>query len=237
MTFLKLSTDKTDYSKTVIIQILLIFSVLTLGDVISLFNFQNPEHLASGILLLLESIYLIILFQLAQQLNSNNILRACLIIVISFLFLLSIIALNPFIDLVEDKVPWLIAIHILLCALECYVIILGLRDIYGSDLHLTERLWGSVAMYLLIALGWASLYEIIILAEPASIGVNLIPGYQSYSESLYQSLCSLSGTGSVYTTPSHLFRNLNLIESVWGVLFLVMLIGRIFSLPSLTENK
>lgn len=65
------------------------------------------------------------------------------------------------------------------------MIALGLKDIYSENLNITERLWGSVAVYLLIALGWGSFYELFVLIDPQTLGVLLQHGYQTYSESVY----------------------------------------------------
>jgi len=221
-----------NYRQVAAIEIILIFLVLTLGDFVRSLKLPAAPSIINTILLLAEAIYVLLLLQLSNFLNPNkraNLwLRSAFVIIIA----LSVVALNPFVEIVSDKTPWLIAVHIVLCSVECYLIALGLMDIYDVELHITERLWGSVAIYLLIAIGWASFYEIFVLINPASLGVGLEPGYQTYSESLYYSLCSISGTGSVYTNPAHFIRNFALIEAVWGVLFLVMLIGRLFSLPS-----
>jgi len=227
---LKLRTK--NYRQVAVIEILLIFSVLVLGDIAAQINLAHADKIVSSILLLLEAIYLLLLLQLSRFLNPTGKISPILKIAVGIIFILSLIVLNPFISFVDNNTPWLIAVHIILCGMECYMIALGLKDIYDDDLHISERLWGSVAVYLLIALGWASFYEIFVLIDPDSLGVTLIPGYQTYAESLYYSLCSISGTGTVYTSPTHLIRNLALIEAVWGVLFLVMLIGRLFSLPS-----
>ena len=236
MTTNPLLLRKKNYRQVASIQIALIFSVLALGDLFHFGNGETSSKIVSSVLLILEAIYLMLLLQLSNFLKADKRMNIVLRIAFLCIVILSVIALNPFFDFVNNKTPWLIAVHILLCSVECYLIALGLKDIYDDDLQITERLWGSVAMYLLIALGWASFFEIFVLINPASLGLTLEPGYQTYSESLYYSLCSISGTGSVYTNPSHLIRNLALIEAVWGVLFLVMLIGRVFSLPGKSEK-
>ena len=227
-----LSLKTKNYRKVAVIEIVLIFLVLILGDIAVKLDVYNPHTTVSAILLIPEAIYLFILYQLANLLNPNKKVQTVLLILIGLIFIISFIALNPFIDLTANKTNFLIATHFLLCSIECYIIALGLKDIYAEDLHITERLWGSVAVYLLIALGWASFYEVFLLLDHSALGFALEPGYQTYSESLYYSLCSISGTGSTYSNPTHIIRNLALIESVWGVLFLVMLIGRLFSLPA-----
>lgn len=227
-----LSLKSKNYRKVAVIEIVLIFLVLILGDMMIKLDVENPHTLVSAILLIPEAVYLIILYQLAQLLNPDKKVQQIIKIAIIIVFLISFVALNPFVDVTEWKTNLLILTHVFLCGIECYIIALGLKDIYAENLHITERLWGSVAVYLLIALGWASFYEVFLLLDHSALGFALEPGYQTYSESLYFSLCSLSGTGSAYPNPTHIIRNLALMESVWGVLFLVMLIGRLFSLPA-----
>jgi len=221
-----------NYQQVAVIEIILIFFVLIMGDVAGALNAAYADNIVTGVLLVLEGFYLLLLLQLAGFLSKDKRILKVLKVAVACIFILSLIALNPFFTIVSDLKPWLIAVHVILCTLECFVIALGLMDIYSDNLRITERLWGSVAVYLLIALGWGSFYEIFVLIDPGSLGVTLTAGYQTYSESLYFSLCSISGSTSVYANPSHLIRNLSLIESIWGVLFLVMLIGGLFTLPS-----
>ena len=221
-----------NYQQVAVIEIILIFFILIMGDVATALNEAYADKIVTGVLLVLEIFYLLLLVQLAGFLSPNKRIINLLKLAVGTIFLLSFIALNPFFTIVSDLKPWLIAVHLILCSVECFVIALGLMDIYSDNLRITERLWGSVAVYLLIALGWGSFYEIFVLIDPMSLGVTLTAGYQTYSESLYFSLCSISGSSSAYTNPSHLIRNLSLVESVWGVLFLVMLIGGLFTLPS-----
>lgn len=227
-----LSLKSKNYRKVASIEIILIFLVLILGDLAVKFDLPNPRTSVSAFLLIPEAIYLIMLVQLSRFLNPQPHIQMILKVGVFFVFAISIVALNPFFDVTGIKTNLLIITHLLLCGIECYIIGLGLRDIYAEDLNITERLWGSVAIYLLIALGWGSFYEVFLLLDHSALGAALEPGYQTYAESLYFSLCSISGSGTAYTNPSHIIRNLALVESVWGVLFLVMLIGRLFSLPA-----
>lgn len=220
---------KKNYVQVAIIEIILIFCVLSMGDIARIFGLQPTHPIVAGALLIPEAIYLYILYQLATFLTENKLIHRIILILFIIVAILSIIGLSPLLANAAIKTDILIVVHICLCAVECYLIALGLQDIYLDKLSLKDRLWGSVAMYLLIAIGWASFYEIFLLFDHGILGVVLIPGYQTYAEALYFSLCSLSGTGSIYTAPDHLIRNLALIEAVWGVLFLVMLIGRVFA--------
>lgn len=224
-----------NYMQVALIEIMLIFSVLLMGDIAAALGSSSAGSAVSMALLIPEAVYVFILFRLTTLLTDNRIMQRIVAVLLVAAAILSVIGLLPLMSGDESKSHVLIAVHLILCFIECYLIALGLQDIYIDKLTLRERLWGSVAMYLLIAIGWASFYEIFLLTDHTLFGVELIPGYQTYSEALYYSLCSLSGTGSIYANPNHLIRNLSLIESVWGVLFLVMLIGRVFTVSDKEE--
>jgi len=220
-----------NYMQVAMIEILLIFSVLVMGDIARWLGADATDPMVAVALLIPEGVYVFILYRLATLLTDNKSAHRMVAAVLIVVAILSLIGLLPLLSNMDIKSELLIVVHIGLCMVECYLIALGLQDIYIDTLTLRERLWGSVAIYLLIAIGWASFYEIFLLLDHGALGIVLVPGYQTYSEALYYSLCSLSGSGTVYASPEHYIRNLALIESVWGVLFLVMLIGRLFTVP------
>ena len=223
-------TASNAYRRVASIQIMVIFILLTMGDVLNAINIPAPDKWVNSILIALAGVYMMLLVRLAKTLQQNAMRLAIMKVAIGIVFILALVALNPVVTITTNTSPWLISVHVILCLVECYLIALGLIDIYSRNIPITERLWGSVAVYLMIVLGWASFYEVMLICNSSALGPQLIPGYQTYSESLYFSMCALSGTSSVYTNPTHILRNLSLIEGVWGVLYLVMLIGRLFTL-------
>lgn len=224
-----------NYRRVAVIEILLIFLVLLAGDMAQLFGIDPAHASVTTFLLIPEALYLYVLYQLGKNLTQNLRIHMLMRAVIGGIIICSLAGLNPWMEEGALQNGLLLSAHSLLCVLECYLIALGLQDIYLDKLSLKDRLWGSVAMYLLIAIGWASFFEIFLLLDHHALGVALTPGYETYAEALYFSLCSISGTGTVYTAPAHFMRNLALIEAVWGVLFLVMLIGRVFSIQDRSE--
>ncbi|HRG86992.1 MAG TPA: hypothetical protein PLU02_14925, partial [Chitinophagales bacterium] len=60
-----LSLKSKNYRKVAAIEIVLIFLVLILGDMMIKLDVENPHTLVSAILLIPEAVYLIILYQLA----------------------------------------------------------------------------------------------------------------------------------------------------------------------------
>ena len=126
-----------NFRQVTVIQILLIFFVLTIGDITASFHTAFADTIVTSGLLILEGIYLLMLLQLVKFLRPESKSNLLIKITIGAIFVISIIALNPFVEIVNDKVPWLIVTHILLCSIECFVIALGLNDIYSSDIHIS----------------------------------------------------------------------------------------------------
>ena len=107
-----LSLKSKNYRKVAAIEIVLIFLVLILGDMMIKLDVENPHTLVSAILLIPEAVYLIILYQLAQLLNPDKKVQQIIKIAIIIVFLISFVALNPFVDVTEWKTNLLIVTHV-----------------------------------------------------------------------------------------------------------------------------
>jgi hypothetical protein len=98
----------------------------------------------------------------------------------------------------------------------------------------TGRAWGhriaaAVAVYLLIGLIWARLYEVVELLAP---GAFHIPAGESLSSAgfVYFSFVTLATLGYGDLTPVNIVaRNLAVLEAITGQLYLVILISRLVS--------
>ena len=95
----------------------------------------------------------------------------------------------------------------------------------------THRLVGAVAAYLLVGLTWALAYEWIELVRPGSLQVGASPADGAYPATLYFSFVTLTtvGYGDV-TAVSPQARALSNLESLIGVLYPAVLIGRLVSM-------
>jgi hypothetical protein len=101
------------------------------------------------------------------------------------------------------------------------------KDIFGKSMVSFDKLWGSVCLFLMMGIAFASIYDILIFIAPMSFGIQVEPGFPSFVESLYYSLVTIGGGTPSFPNVSHLVRNIAAIEGVWGTLYLVILIGRI----------
>lgn len=104
--------------------------------------------------------------------------------------------------------------------------------VYGSDEITSDEVAGAVAVYLLLGLFFANVYELFFLLDPTSItwGANFGGGSPSFGEFLYFSFITLATVGFGDVAPAHpLTRGTVVLEAVTGLLYLTILVARLVS--------
>jgi hypothetical protein len=92
------------------------------------------------------------------------------------------------------------------------------------------RLVGAVVAYLLVGLTWAYLYDFVEVLRPGSFRAPQGMAERSYPTSLYYSFVTLTTVGYGDVTPaSSAARAFSNLESLVGILFPAVLIGRLLS--------
>ena len=216
-----------DYRNVVIIQSLIVGAALLLADVLQLVNMLNSRQIYFTAYLILSTTYFYLLWDLAKNFLRRRTVIGFMFCWLVVLFVLMVLVENPFVDVIQHKVTWLLIIHSGLFAMEAGFIALTFHDVFSSESVTKNNLWGAVALFLMITISFASLYDIINMLQPTSFGLLLEAGFPAYTESLYCSLVAVTGGFPAFTGVSHLIRNLVTIEGFAGTLFLVILIGRI----------
>jgi hypothetical protein len=105
--------------------------------------------------------------------------------------------------------------------------------VFGPGRVTHHRIRGAIVLYLSIALGFASLFEIILALSPDAItGISVHGKYLLIGQSLvYYSFSTLTSTGYGDLVPVHpLVRSLSNLESVIGQLYPATLLARIVTL-------
>lgn len=227
---LKLEKRK-DYRNLVILQTCIIFSALLLKDILQLFGNYDSFVLRDTIFLSLGGLYLLFLWDILRNFTSNQKLLKALLFIIIGVYILALIVVNPFYKPFTSDVqrPYLLFIHIVLFLVESLVISYAIPDLFKGKGISKDRLWGAAAIYLMIAIAFGSLYDIINILNPLSMGKALSMGLESYTECIYYSLTILGGQDPLYDNPSRLVRNIGVLEALWGSLFIVLLVGRLLS--------
>ena len=116
-----------------------------------------------------------------------------------------------------------------LATLALFVIVVGGR-VYRPGPVTRERIQGSVAIYLLLGLAWASAYELLHILRPGAWTgpASEAPGSQTW---IYYSFITLTTVGYGDITPVHpVGRSLAILEALTGQLYLAITLARLVAL-------
>ena len=69
----------------------------------------------------------------------------------------------------------------LLFPIEITVISFAIRDIFSGEYLTVDKLWGSACIFLMIAISFGSLYDLICIVKPGSLGAPIELGLANYS--------------------------------------------------------
>jgi len=222
-----------DYRNVVLIQVIIIISGLVLSTFI---NYQNPT-LSDKLIITLFSgfgaFYSFLLWDLLKDFTTNKILIGVFLIVLSTIVVIGLLGEFPFYQFIEieNRRAYLFALHAGLFPIEITVIGFAIRDLFSGNTFTKSKLWGAAAVYLMIGISFASLYDLINIATPGILGAELSLGLESYAEFIYYSFNILGGLDTAYPHPVPLLRNLGVIEAVWGNLYAILIIGKLLGLP------
>jgi hypothetical protein len=115
----------------------------------------------------------------------------------------------------------------------CLLIGLLLVKVFERGSVTIHHIIGSVVVYMIIANLWSEMYYFINLHYPGAISTpsSSLTDNQSHASFLYFSFTTLTTTGYGEFVPAHPFvRSLVMIEQLIGVMYPVILIGRLVSL-------
>ncbi len=136
--------------------------------------------------------------------------------------------------------------HALSFVMMVVVMIAILGEVLRARTASTDLVVGAVCLYLVIGLGWAFLYYWLFLLSPGSIFVspaipaNLGPPASEprFAEVLYYSLSALTTIGSSGEEPmTTMTRQLAVVESTMGQLYLAVLVSRLVGFSTSNDTK
>ena len=109
-----------------------------------------------------------------------------------------------------------------------------LRYVLDARVITTDKVFGAVAAYVLIALTFACLFNLLQLVQPNAFHFNQVnnpDGVMTWSDSMYFSFTVLTSTGFGEITPiTDMARSLIVIEQVLGVMYVAFLVARLANL-------
>ncbi|WP_333819575.1 hypothetical protein [Ohtaekwangia sp.] len=222
-----------DYRNIVIIQVVIIVFGLTLSEFL-LEGTQTPAaKLVTSIFSLFAAVYAFLLWDLLRDFTQNKLLvRTCLFTLFGIVGT-GILVEFPYYTILQvpNRQLYLLIIHGLLFPIEVTVISFAIRDIFSGEFLTPDKLWGSACIFLMIGISFGSLYDLICIVKPGSLGVAFGMGLPNYAESVRYSLCILGGLDPGMPDASRLIKNISVLEAVWSNLFVVLIIGKLMGLP------
>jgi hypothetical protein len=222
-----------DYRNIVLIQVIIVVFGLTLsGFVIE--DSKSPE--AKLVLTIFSGFgltYSFLLWDLLRNFTSSKLLIRIYLVLLFGSIGIGVLVEFPYYTILEvpDRRLILLLVHSMLFVTEVIIISFAIRDIFSGEFLTPDKLWGSACIFLMIGISFGSLYDLICLIKPGSLNKSLELGFPNYAECVTYSFSILGGMDPGQPEASRLVRNIAVLESVWGNLFVVLIIGKLMGLP------
>jgi hypothetical protein len=227
--FTKISRFKT----TLFSQFILILQSLILEDVIHMV--LPPNELAKSIgevIFLITAIwYVYTLYQMVKTFNSNPKVVNTMYLILFFAFLVGGTLASPGVHIFEEtpKRIILFLVQLSLFSAFCMIIYYAIIEIFGDESNMEVRMWGSACIFLMIAIGFASVYDFVCLIYPNATGVLHEMRLHSYMMCVAYSMNVVGALDTNFPDAIPMVRDIAIIEAVWNNLFAVLLVGRLLA--------
>jgi asparagine N-glycosylation enzyme membrane subunit Stt3 len=235
----ELEREKTkDYRNLVVLLVVIIVLCLLISEPLLTNPGSGASKLIISVLSFFGAWYAYLLWDLLRNFTSNRALLTTFLVVLAGIVGTGLLAEFPYYRAlpIENRQAYLFVIHVLLFLIEVTVISFAIRDIFSGGYLTSDKLWGAACVFLLVGICFGSLYDLICIAAPGSLGIPLEPGVPNYAESVTFSFCILGGVESGLN-PTRLVRNLSVIEGVWGSIYAMLIIGKLLGLPRLNDQQ
>jgi hypothetical protein len=126
------------------------------------------------------------------------------------------------------------ALHAVQIVFHGYAVLALMSYVLRDEIITLDELFAIAAVYVLMALVWASAYALVQQFDPSAIFINPsnnTKAYVSFADLVYYSMTTLSSTGYGEITPvSPAARALAMLQQWIGVMFVAIVIARLTSL-------
>lgn len=221
-----------DYRNIVLLQVLIITCGLILSEPLLEDSKSEVAKLIISVFSFFGALYAFLLWDLLRNFTKNRILLLVFLVVLISIVSVGVMAEFPYYQFIHiaNRQAYLLTIHSLLFPIEVTVIGFAIHDLFSGSYMTPDKLWGAACIFLMIGISFGSLYDLISIARPGSLGVTIEPGLPNYAECVTYSFSVLGGIDSGLM-PSRLVRNISIMEAVWGGLYGVLIIGKLLGLP------
>jgi hypothetical protein len=233
-----LQREKTkDYRNIVIIQVIIVSAGLILSEPVLADSRSEQSKLIISIFSFFAATYAFLQWDLLRNFTDSRPLITTILIALSTTIFIGILGEFPYYQIIEvpNRQLYLLFLHGVLFPIEVTVISFAIRDLFSGNYMTPDKLWGAACVFLMIGISFGSLYDLISIVKPGSLGGNFELGFPNYAECVTYSFSILGGVDSGLQ-PSRLIRNISILEAVWGGLYGMLIIGKLLGLPR-EENK
>ncbi len=226
-----------DYRNVVLIQIVIIVMGLTLsGPILE----DSKSDLSKFIITVFSgfgAIYTFLLCDLLRNFTKNKVLIFVIFTLLIVTISIGILAEFPYYQFIEvtNRRTLLLIVHSMLFPIELTVIAFAVRDIFAGGYLTSGKLWGAACVFLMFGISFGSLYDLLSIIDRGGLGTEIELGFPNYSECVRYSFCILGGLDPGLQ-PSQLIRNISVVETIWGTLYSMIIIGRLLGLPRLEDK-
>lgn len=220
-----------DYRNLLVVQALFISAVLFVQETLALLQWPFAGKVADSLVLTLGGIYLYILFDMLGNYTNSPVRKRIMLAVLITTYANAILFANPFFTILEGNAlrTWLFGVHAGLFYVELTMLYYCIIDIFRDTTDTTNRLYGAACIYLMIGISFGSLYDVVNLAFPSSLGLAYGYGLPGYIRCLHYSFSVLSGLDTPYPDAIELVKNIGILESIYSNLYVVLVVGRLLS--------
>jgi hypothetical protein len=223
-----------DYRNVVTIQGIVLVLIMTLEDVVGITGVTGAQKYVFLLFMGFAGLYLLLLWDMMKNFTSNLLVLRGALVVLLAMFVLGVLGENPFQRMLPEPRPFYIFIHINLVAIQLYVMVLAVQDIFSGVRLTSDKLWGSACVYMMAGFAFGDIYDLLNLINPGCFGMEIPVGFSSYLAGVFYSFSTLGGLDAGYPQQSRLVHNIAVIQSVQANLYLVFLIGRILGMNTVS---
>lgn len=227
-----------DFRNVVIVQTIIIVLTLTLSQPLLDDSHSDVSKFIISIFSFLGALNIFLMWDLLRNFTKSRTLILSILVILCCIVLTGILVEFPYYQILEvsNRQAYLLILHSILFPIEIIVISFAIRDIFSGGYFTPDKLWGAACVFLMFGFSFGSLYDLIAIALPGAMGVNIELGLPNYAECLTYSFCILGGIDAGIM-PIRLIRNISVIEAVWGSLYGMLIIGKLLGLPRAEEEK
>jgi hypothetical protein len=226
---------KNIYSVLLVIQLISFVLMQIVKDLLEFFNYSYSKQVGLlGGLFLWIVVYNSLLWYIIRNLSKSKVLNYGILLLLAMELIFLILGNTPALTIEDDhRIIFIMITHSIALILDFIFFLYVAKDIFHCEVITLDKLMGAGAVFLMLGLVFANVFELITTLKPGSLGVYFVPGWDNYKECLYYSFNILAGLDNIYQNPHHVIRQTAIFESLLGQIYIIIFVGRLLAKPIL----